>query len=463
MYGFWGSLGFFMTFAYFLHLGSLETMTKEVPKLLRLGKKEEAHEMAQIAFTFYLMMISLVCIALWVYAFSLSEETPIYIRWGCFAGSIALACEVLLDFQQVFARTEQRFHDISIGLLIANGISLILTFWLVRGFGIYGQLIVAVATPLIGLCYLLYRVGGSWKFTWSIPKLIAMIRGGFSILIMTMVFAAVWWTDRALVLHFSGSEGFGLYMIGIMATQICFIFPEVLASVIEPRIHYDYTVSHDPSHLREHLQFPLQILAYIMPLGLGFLDLALPIFVKHFLPQYIPGIFSMRILIWGSLMMGFSVCTKAFMVATGNQKKSLWIYASAIPVNVSIGIFLAHHGWGLAGIATGTLASYFICSIALLTFSYHELGDSFSKCTRQIAKFFFPAACVILLMTLIPELLRNSVDSGTLLGYRCLALTLYGGIVYFQISRQIGFKSLLTQLQKKPHAIVEPIFEEVLV
>ena len=206
-----------------------------------------------------------------------------------------------------------------------------------------------------------------------------MLKAGWPIVSMTLVFEALWWVDRLVVLKLFGITHFGYYGFASMVAQLCFLFPAISASVIEPRIYFDYARSGQRSQIKEHLWFLLRTQAVVLPLFLAGIDLLTPPFIHRFLPAYAAGIPAMRILIWGNFFMGLTICTKSFIVAVEKQRQVLPFYFAAIGVNLVASVFLGVNGWGLTGVALGTATAYCLCCAGLLFFSFRQLEWSFKR------------------------------------------------------------------------------------
>lgn len=405
LYGFWGSVSFLVSFGFHLHGGVQDMMLKEIPAHRSRGHEVLARETAQQSFSFFAGMLCLAGAVIAITAFCLPAGTPSYIRWGWLVAAITLPLEAIYFFEQNVARSEERFEVLHRTLLIASSVSLLLTFWLVIQYGITGLFIVAVLTPLMGVIYLRRHATFSWRLRWNPRKIAGMLKAGWPILTMTLVFESLWWIDRFLVLGIAGITGFGYYALGLMVLQICFLVPQVLASVIEPRLYFDFNQSGDLSAVRDHLWFPLKLLSFVMPAGLILADLVLPPLISWLFPAYVPGIPAMRLLLWGSLFMGWTMNVRSFIIAAGKQREVLKFYGIAAAINLAVSYFLCRLGWGLVGIAAGTVIAYAACSFMLLHFAFRELHEPWPVFTGKILQLLAPAGLALSFSFLFPKLM----------------------------------------------------------
>ncbi len=455
IYGFWGSVTFLVSFGMHLHGGVQEIMARDIPAERSKGRFEAAQRTAQLSFTFFFYMLLAAAVAIWIFALRLPAHVPMFTRVGWWVGGFAMLLESLYFFEQRVARAEQRFADVSWGLVIAHIVSLILTCWLVISYGIYGLFVVAVVTPAVGIWYFRRRAEYRWRLNWAWPTIQSMLRAGWPILMMTLSFEALRWVDRILVLRFIGTTGFGYYMLGAVVAQCCFIFPEVMASVIEPRLYSDYAKHQQLSAVREHVWFPLQTLAFIMPAGLAGLHLFLPIVIGRWLPAYVPGVPAICVLIWASFFMGLTVCTKSVIVAMGEQGRVLPLYWLAIAANLAVSFWLVPHGWGLVGIALGTMAAYIVCCTGLLLFVMRRLGWSMQAAMVRIVALYTPAVIMSAITAGLPALMTRMIHRSLGLSWDVawsVGILTYGVTAGWYLLRWIRSEDHLPQALQVPVA-----------
>ena len=438
LYGFWGSLSFLLSFGFHLHGGVQDILIKEIPTYRSRGQMSLARRTYQIAFTFFFMTLLGATILIWLFAWRLPPETPSVIRWGWWVGGITLPLEALYFFEQNVARSEERFREIGRQLVFTSFISLLLTCGLVIRYGLPGLLIVAVLTSVIGLWSLRRHNPTPWRLLWSWPKLRLMLRAGWPILAMTMIFESLWWVDRLVVLKLLGTTHFGYYGLAATVTQLCFLFPVLMASVIEPRIYFDYARSKRSPQIREHLWFLLKTQALLMPAVLLGTDLLMLPFIQRWLPAYTPSIPAMRLLVWGSFFMGLALCTKPVIIAMGKQLQALTFYGIAIGVNVVMSTALVLQGTGLWGAALGTGLAYGTCCAGLLIFSFRKLEWSAREAAIRLALLIIPWG-VALSLTAAPTVLSRAV----------------GCFVYSMVALLIVFRQIQAKKPVKPSPLVE--------
>ncbi|MBI3321448.1 MAG: polysaccharide biosynthesis C-terminal domain-containing protein [Candidatus Omnitrophica bacterium] len=444
LYGFWGSLTLILSFGFYLHGGIQDAAARAIPMDRSRGREDLACAAAQLAWTVFAGVLAIATLVLWTVAWRLPANTTPLVRVGWVVAGAALPLEVLWLFEQVIARAEERFTHVSRSLLLSSAISLGLTCWWVVSYGLAGLFAVSILTPAIGLWYLRRRARYPWRLRWSWAQVRSMVAVGWPILAMTLVFEALGWIDRVIVLGVAGVVGFGYYSLAAMLAQLCGLFPSVMAAVVEPRLYADYARRQRADEVRDHVWFPLRTLAFLMPVGFAVLDLLVPALVGRWLPSYTPGLVALRVLIWGSVFLGLAVCTKSFIVALGKQREALPVYGIAIATNVVASAAFASCGWGLGGIAWGTLLAYGVCASGLLRMVFRHLGESAQEIRARFVMLYWPLAVVSGLTILMPWLVVHVVPQWMSAGpgLRLGGAVGSGAIVLWQMRRQRPLTSI---------------------
>lgn len=446
LYGFWGGVVLLTSFGHHLHAGAQDAAAKEIPSQRSRNRADLAYRTTQLAWTFFSGMLLLMAAGIWLFAWTLPAQTPPLIRWGWWVAGGVLLLEVLLAFEEIVTQAEERFTHLSRGLLITSVASLLLACWLVVSYRLAGVYIASLAAPALGLFYLRRHAGYAWRPLWDLAQLRRLLKRGAPILLMTLVFETLWWVDRLLVLGFLGVKALGYYGLGVMLMRFCFLFPQVVAGVFEPRLYYDYAQSRDVAHVREHLWLQLTTLAFVLPLGLAVLDWVLPLVIRHWLPDYLPGLSAIRLLLWGSFSMGLAHCTRSFIVALGLQKRVLKFYGLAVAVNLGVSGWLIFAGWGLVGVAAGTFAAYAVCAAGLIGFSLRQLRWSFKTIAASVVRLYAPMGAMGLFLFLIPDgaaWLHHGFSPGWMFTFKGGGILAYGICVLAFLARSGRMRDLL--------------------
>ena len=390
--GLWGSLSFYASFAHHLHLGAQEAMTRQLPRYRSQHVPDLAARSAQRTLTVFALLLAPATLAFWAVAALLPPATPALHRWAWIAAGLVTPLEVLYSFEQAVVRAEERFAFLSRALLWGAAAGLVLSLGLVLPWGFAGFLVVAVAPPAAGLWLLRRKAAYRWALAWDWAEIRAMIRLGWPVLLMGIVFDMLLWVDQVLVLRFVGLVGFGYYSLGLVLMRACFLLPQALSLVVEPRLHFDHEQAGDARTGEEHTWFLLDHLRWVMPLALLTLDLGLPPVFRRILPAYVEGLPVIRVLVWSSYLMGIAYATKSFLVAHHRQVAAIPVYLAATATTAAAGLLLLHWGWGLLGVALAATTGYAVCATGLLWLMFAHLRWRGWAALRHLARLYWPAA-----------------------------------------------------------------------
>jgi O-antigen/teichoic acid export membrane protein len=375
-YGFWGWLTFIVTFGFHLHFGVQEIMVKEIPALQARGQYDEARRISQLVFSFFACMLLIAAMMMVIAAIFLPSSISHVHRLGWMVAAIAMVFEVLFYNEQVVTRSMGFISKMGPAILITSGISLFLTFWLVIQYGIIGIYWVAVFTPLFGFLFLHRYTQYSLKLVWSGQEIKRMIKLGWPIVAMGLSFLALNWVDRSVIMRYFGNTAHGYYTLGATLAFFVFLFPKGLADILEPKLHFHHSQEAPERSILRHFLVPLRIFAWLLPPVLLVGSLLLPWVLKTFLPNYLPGIMVIRVLLWSSYLVGLITLTKSSLVALGRQNQTIPAYLVAIGVNYAVSLLMVNRGLGFSGVPFGSAVAFAVISIWLLVLVLRKLKRS---------------------------------------------------------------------------------------
>jgi O-antigen/teichoic acid export membrane protein len=393
-YGFWGWLTFIVSFGYHLHLGMQEMMLKEVSELIARGRLDHARRLVQINFTYYLAVLSVAAFGIAAVAPVVPLSMPLAYRWGWVVAGVVMLFEVMFYFEQVVARVMGKFDAIAKAVVVTNAVSLALTAWLVIAHRLIGMYAVAIATPLFGFFFLHRRTQYPLKFVWSEEKIIDGVSRGWPVVALGMGFLATNWVDRVIIMRLLGVTSHGYYTFGATVAFMVFLFPKGVADVLEPKLHFGASQKTANHSIQKHFLVPSRIMAWIMPVCLCAGHFILPWIVRVALPEYLPGVGVMRVLMWSSYFVGLLALEKSSLVALGKQFRALPVLAGMIVMNACVSLWMVRHGFGVAGVAAGSGIALGAGSLSLMLLVARELKEPAQVTVRHLAQIYVPFACV---------------------------------------------------------------------
>lgn len=436
-YGFWGWLAFIVTFGYHLHLGVQEMLIKNIPALLAGGRGAEARHLARISFSFFVVMLGAAAGFLCLIAWALPSSTSATYRWGWVVVGFAMIGEVLFCFEQAVLRSLGRLEKLGAVLVWTSSISLALTCWLVITFKLAGLYVVAVLTPFVGFFLLHRHTGYSLKFVWEGGVLKDMVRRGFPVVAMGLCFIAINWVDRSVIMSFLGVKAHGYYTLGATLSFLVFLFPKGLAEVLEPKLHFHHAEVSAEASVRRHFLAPLLAFAWLMPLALLAGHMILPWVLRWVLPDYLPGLLVIRVLVWTSFFVGLMTLAKSSLVALGLQQRSLPAYLSAFVINILVSAWMVGHGYGAAGISLGSACAFGLVAVWLVALVMAGLKQSRAATLLYAGEIFLPYI-LLGLPSLAYAWLSRTCACAWLLVLPVTGFLVYAGLGMYLLSRRSG-------------------------
>lgn len=187
-----------------------------------------------------------------------------------------------------------------------------------------------------------------------------------------------------------GKVNLGYYGIASALTGLVILFPASFGILIFPRISEKYGAVGEPKVLENFIKIPTIVMAYFISVISGLIYLFLPIVIKIFLPQYIPGITAGRIALLGIMFLSVSVFAQKLLIAINLQIDCLFIALSAIVLKTILTyIFISKH-MGIEGVAIAANIVYFAYSAFIIMYASHRCKNNFLKSFKYIIKIYLP-------------------------------------------------------------------------
>jgi O-antigen/teichoic acid export membrane protein len=378
--------------ASFAHLGTYDAMCKEVPFFR--GKKDSSHATMVIenVFTFnvlYSLLVLILCILLAIFLFNIHYE-PIYIHFVLFFGFYTV-CEKFKQFGTSQLIVDKKTSILSKATLL-EGVSyssatiLFTYFW-----GLTGLFIgLSISIFMVDL-FLISNLKSLPKFRMSSFLIKKLLLIGFPIMSISLMFIILRSVDRLIIAAFLSKENLGFFGVGtIISGLIYFSFADVVRSVYAPRIMERLGQSESKLVLVDYLLQPTLIIAYLTPVIIGTLYMAIHIPIVYYLPDYTPAIGVVRILSLGSFFISIAMISMIVIVALNLQFNLLFIMSAIILLNATFSYTFILAGMGIKGVAIGTCLSYFILSFICLLYTMRQFQLSFSFQLHNIVLIYAP-------------------------------------------------------------------------
>lgn len=374
--GTWNLMNVIIGYCANSHLGIIPGFNKKIPNLRKLGSKAEYHELKDSVFWLNLILGIITSLILIIFSFTFTKSYSVELK---IVAGVVILQNVYIYFLALF-RADKKFSLVSKGIICFSTFSSILVVLLSYLFSepvfgaltglIFGYLLVVVYWVTMGgynitICLSWYQIRDAFKI-------------GFPLITLSLLNIVLMSMDRWLILWKLSVEDLGFYALGIIVCGMFWTIPISIANVLYPRMIEQFASTGDRITVGRLLLNPVRAIASSMVLFLSIAIILLPIIISCLLPKYNQSIPLLEILVPGAYFLSIGTMTGNYIVSVNQQSWLIKIHFFAIVVGLLVDFSLLHAGFGVHGIAYGT-----ICCYATYSFGYLLLALRFATNGRK--------------------------------------------------------------------------------
>jgi len=250
--------------------------------------------------------------------------------------------------------------------------------------------------------------------------------------------------DKLMVVKFLTPTDVGSYSLGVLVLELVLFIPTAIVYVLLP-YQIEEFAKNGKKKIKQYLLMPSFALAYTLPFILGLGAIFVGPTITFLLPEYIASIIPTTILLCACFFLGLIYINQNFLVSINQEKKILVSQITMIIFAVAVDYVLIKLGFGINGVAFGTMIVAFIGFIMTHIYSYKHYIEGIYPMSRSIAILLIPLALNLLFM----------VSSAGFVGVDTLQQFLYGIVkVSFLLLINIPFFFIVN---KKTKAVAKSI------
>ena len=395
--GVWNLMNVIIGYGANAHLGILHGMNKKVPALRVLGPASELDELKDSVFWINLLLGLSAGIALLVASFLVR---PVYAH-AMRIVALVVVLQMLFVFYFSLLRAVNRFGLVSKGIatlsILSTATVLLLAYFSPdRLLGaLYG---LAAAYPFI-LVYWHYKGGYAFSTRMNWPRVKDAFVLGFPLIILGTMDMILLSLDRWIIAWKFSVTALGFYAIAIMASNLLGMVPLSAANVLYPRMLERFAATKDYSAVGGLLLNPVRAMAALMIFLTSIVAIFVPVAIRLFLPEYAPSIPLVEILVPGAYFLAAAPIAGNYIVAVNLQRVLFAVQFVAMSVCLALDCIFLYAGYGVRGIAYGTLCCYAIYGFGYLGIAVHLAQGKW----RETARFLIHLS--LLFMILVAALL----------------------------------------------------------
>jgi len=228
---------------------------------------------------------------------------------------------------------------------------------------------------------------------------------GFPLLILGFLGTILRSIDTIMIAKMLSITFVGYYSIATMARNYITGVTNNFGIVTMPRMLEAYGKAEQAKDSQKFVTISAEAISYLLPVFLGAIYLATPLFIAKVLPKFTPGIIAAQILLLDIFFRSCCPQAEQFLIALNKQVKILPITITAIFINVILNYIFIKMGYGIYGVAEGTSIAAFFYFLCVLIFAMSHFAKA-GEILFFILKIMFPLIYVTAVIASCSYLIR---------------------------------------------------------
>lgn len=363
-YGYWLIVSLIFTFAPILQLGTLNAMNREIPYFIARSNFTRIKEIRELTYSFIFRFPFILVIIMFVISIILLFSNLEYeYKIGLLMASVIAFLSFISGYVETYYKSEQNFKIasrlISIRIISQAVITLVLVYLLGYTGLYFGMFFSFIIEIMLGKKIIPKSIK-----RYSLNDYKDLIRIGFPILVVGLVWNIMIATDRIIISFFLTPEDLGNYGIGMLVFSAMMLFPQVLSQVFYPKIVQLVSLK-EFSKIKKYYWKVNILLAVIMLLIVSIVYFLMPFFIKWFMPEYVEGIKATQILLIGIYPLTLVNLAANYFNSTNNQKPYLIIQVVTIVLNILLSVLFLEINKSISSVAVATALTFTLYSILM--------------------------------------------------------------------------------------------------
>lgn len=368
-YGIYNGLLIIPDFLAHFHFGSLSALKREVPFCYGRNDFTQARRIQNIVFSQYLSTVLLSVILIFTFSFFLTDRYSSLI-----INSLRLICLFILvqslvdPYLENLLRTDNRFDVLSHAEIFKSVVGLLLMILMIWAWQLYGLIASLILGAMLKGFYIFYKTDYHFKWIWDFIELKRLVGIGFPIIFGLILMTFYNSIDRFFIIKYLDTRQLGYYALGLTVAKFLLIIQNGVYGVLEPKVYRLYGEKGEIGALKDIVWEPVYLMSLFYPLLVGLAYIGVPYLLYLFLPNYLPSLNCIRIMILGSYAFTLVEGAYTFIVTINRQGFIVKVTGIGILINIIFNYLLIKQGWGIEGVALATAGTGLIMALLFLSF-----------------------------------------------------------------------------------------------
>ena len=417
LYGVWNLFKTYLQGAIYAGLGASWALPRELP--FNSGQDpEQSNErknqlLKQTTLSFSLGIAVVVTVLTLAYSFFDAAEG---LRTEIRLAALAFILNVVHVYIPHQFRGELKIYQLARYVVLYGLLNSIFGVVLMGFYGISGLLMGMIITSSL-LIFALIR-SKELTFTYRINKdvLKGAIIVGFPMMFVSIAPRLMASLDKVIIFVMIGSSAAGYYSLAAFFSNFVDKIPVAIAAVLLPRLMLQKGKGVELGEMSHYFHKPMVLQALVVPIVLGLMVLNVESVLLLFLPDYLPAVPPLQVLVMGLYFSAIWNIPKGVLIVANKQH----IFMIAVPLFLSLGVLMniavIRMGYGMVGVAYASVLFYFLVALTTIIYALKLLDRSRTDAVKAILSIFLPYFYAVIVVIVVGRFeLSSSIIVNSLL------------------------------------------------
>jgi O-antigen/teichoic acid export membrane protein len=357
----------FLSYSAYLDVGVLHAVYREVPMLRGAGERKRVERTIDAAYGGSIFLgACAAAVLLLVALLQATHAVPLPGKWWFSLGlAMAVFAQQLAGLAYNVALGEGRLVVLARALSVAAVCDVAASVGAGVAWGAFGAVLVGSVGLLVQYLLVLSQLRPRPRPRRDVSETLRLARVGIPIALIWLGNTNFIAMDKLVALVGLGHTSLGLYSLASAGTGLVMVGPVAMATLFGPRILRRLGEAAGGARAMAATTTAVGVAGVAAGVLVAVGVVAAPAVTKTFLPEYVSAVRAAQILLVGGGVLATAFPLAAYLIGRGVQWHVVRIYAFGSVLNLALDAVLLSLGFGITGIAAGSLVAYVAFSLAM--------------------------------------------------------------------------------------------------